>query len=224
MAYNADKLKTAPTSWADFWDTKKFPGKRGLRKGAKYTLEFALMADGVAREDVYPLLETDEGVDRAFDKMDGIRSGLQLWSSGREPVRMLNSGDVAMSMIWATTGATAASSARRCKPSALNVFSAAARLSASHLRICDKRPSSSSVHTAQPCPDLAIRSRLRPAKWRVIVGFLRRLKICQADKFSGQRLITHTDCSISNLPLTARSRTRRTNRQIRRTFHMWPSS
>jgi putative spermidine/putrescine transport system substrate-binding protein len=37
-----------PTSWADFWDTKKFPGKRGLRKGAKYTLEFALMADGVA--------------------------------------------------------------------------------------------------------------------------------------------------------------------------------
>ena len=48
LAYNADKLKTAPTSWADFWDTKTFPGKRGLRKGAKYTLEFALMADGVA--------------------------------------------------------------------------------------------------------------------------------------------------------------------------------
>ena len=38
LAYNADKLKSAPTSWADFWDIKKFPGKRGLRKGAKYTL------------------------------------------------------------------------------------------------------------------------------------------------------------------------------------------
>ena len=37
LAYNADKLKSAPTSWADFWDIKKFPGKRGLRKGAKYT-------------------------------------------------------------------------------------------------------------------------------------------------------------------------------------------
>jgi spermidine/putrescine-binding protein len=56
MAYNADKLKTAPTSWADFWDTKTFPGKRGLRKGAKYTLEFALMADGVAPKDVYKVL------------------------------------------------------------------------------------------------------------------------------------------------------------------------
>ncbi len=35
-----------------FLDTKKFPGKRGLREGAKYTLEFALMADGVAPKDV----------------------------------------------------------------------------------------------------------------------------------------------------------------------------
>lgn len=32
LAYNADKLKTAPASWADFWDVKKFPGKRGMRK------------------------------------------------------------------------------------------------------------------------------------------------------------------------------------------------
>ena len=47
MAYNGDKLKTAPTTWADFWDVKKFPGKRGMRKGARYNLEFALMADGV---------------------------------------------------------------------------------------------------------------------------------------------------------------------------------
>ena len=54
MAYDGDKLKTAPTTWADFWDTKKFPGKRGLRKGAKYTLEFALMADGVAPADGLP--------------------------------------------------------------------------------------------------------------------------------------------------------------------------
>jgi len=48
MAYNADKIKTPPVTWADFWDTKKFPGKRGMRKGARYNLEFALMADGVA--------------------------------------------------------------------------------------------------------------------------------------------------------------------------------
>ena len=47
MAYDGDKLKKAPTTWADFWDVKKFPGKRGMRKGARYNLEFALMADGV---------------------------------------------------------------------------------------------------------------------------------------------------------------------------------
>ena len=48
LAYNGDRLKTAPAGWADFWDVKKFPGKRGMRKGAQYNLEFALMADGVA--------------------------------------------------------------------------------------------------------------------------------------------------------------------------------
>ncbi|MGV8397425.1 extracellular solute-binding protein, partial [Pseudomonas aeruginosa] len=53
LSYNADKLKSAPTSWADFWDIKKFPGKLGLRKGANYTLEFALMAEGVAPKDGY---------------------------------------------------------------------------------------------------------------------------------------------------------------------------
>ena len=47
MAYNGDKLKDGPKTWADFWDMKKFPGKRGMRKGARYNLEFALMADGV---------------------------------------------------------------------------------------------------------------------------------------------------------------------------------
>ncbi len=56
FAYNADKLKTAPSGWADFWDVKKFPGKRGMRKGTRYNLEFALMADGVAPADVYKAL------------------------------------------------------------------------------------------------------------------------------------------------------------------------
>ena len=35
LAYNADKLKVGPSGWKDFWDVKKFPGKRGMRKGAK---------------------------------------------------------------------------------------------------------------------------------------------------------------------------------------------
>lgn len=100
MAYNADKLKTAPTSWADFWDTKKFPGKRGLRKGAKYTLEFALMADGVAPKDVYQVLGTKEGVDRAFKKLDELKPSIQWWEAGAQPPQYLASGDVVMSSAY----------------------------------------------------------------------------------------------------------------------------
>lgn len=66
LGYDADKLKTPPASWADFFDTQKFPGKRALRKGPKYALEFALIADGVEPKDVYTTLATPEGVDRAF--------------------------------------------------------------------------------------------------------------------------------------------------------------
>lgn len=65
LAYNADKLKSAPTGWADFWDVKKFPGKRGMRKGARYNLEFALMADGVPVKDVYKVLATKDEIGRA---------------------------------------------------------------------------------------------------------------------------------------------------------------
>jgi len=98
----------APSTIADFFDTDAFPGKRAIRNDPTVIMEWALMADSVAREDVYATLETEDGVAQAFAKMDSIRSGLQLWQAGREPVRMLNSGDVTMSMIWATTGATAA--------------------------------------------------------------------------------------------------------------------
>lgn len=100
LAYNADKLKAAPTSWADFWDVKKFPGKRGLRKGAKYTLEFALMADGVAPKDVYAVLASKEGQNRAFKKLDELKPSIQWWEAGAQPPQYLASGDVVMSSAY----------------------------------------------------------------------------------------------------------------------------
>ena len=100
IAYNADKLKTGPTSWADFWDVKKFPGKRGLRKGAKFTLEFALLADGVAPADVYKVLGTKAGVERAFKKLDQIKGDIQWWEAGAQPPQLLASGDVVMSSVY----------------------------------------------------------------------------------------------------------------------------
>lgn len=96
LAYNADRLKTAPTGWADFWDVKKFPGKRGLRKGARYNLEFALMADGVKAADVYKVLSSKEGADRAFRKLTELKPHIQWWEAGALPPQFLVAGDVAM--------------------------------------------------------------------------------------------------------------------------------
>ncbi|MDR3369682.1 ABC transporter substrate-binding protein [Rhodoferax sp.] len=100
MAYSGDKLKTAPTTWSDFWDVKKFPGKRGMRKGARYNLEFALMADGVAPADVYKVLKTKEGADRAFKKLTELKPNIQWWEAGAQPPQFLVAGDVTMTTAY----------------------------------------------------------------------------------------------------------------------------
>jgi putative spermidine/putrescine transport system substrate-binding protein len=100
MAYNADKLKTAPVTWADFWDVNKFPGKRGMRKGARYNLEFALMADGVKPADVYKVLATKDGAERAFKKLTALKPHIQWWEAGAQPPQFLVAGDVVMSTAY----------------------------------------------------------------------------------------------------------------------------
>lgn len=61
-----------PTTWAEFWDTEKIPGRRGVRTRVSETLEIATMADGVAPKDVYPI-----DVDRAFKALDRLKDNLQ---------------------------------------------------------------------------------------------------------------------------------------------------
>lgn len=100
LAYNPAKLKEAPKNWADFWDVQKFPGKRGLRKGAKYTLEFALLADGVAHDKLYEVLGTEEGIERAFKKLDALKANIQWWEAGAQPPQWLAAGDVVMSSAY----------------------------------------------------------------------------------------------------------------------------
>ncbi|WP_264658095.1 ABC transporter substrate-binding protein [Azospirillum canadense] len=100
LGYDKDKIKDAPKSWADFFDTKKYPGKRGLRQGAKTTLEIALMADGVAPKDVYKVLATEEGIDRAFKKLDTIKNDIVWWKAGAQPPQLLASGEVAMTSVY----------------------------------------------------------------------------------------------------------------------------
>lgn len=100
LAYDPARLPAAPTSWADFFDSDRFPGKRGLRKNARMTLEIALMADGVPPDEVYRVLGTEEGVQRAFDKLDGIRDRVVWWESGAQAPEWLASGEVAMSSAY----------------------------------------------------------------------------------------------------------------------------
>ncbi len=100
FAYDSSKMPNGPKTMADFFDTKAFPGKRGLRKGAKVNLEFALIADGVAAKDVYSVLETPEGVDRAFAKLDTIKGDVVWWEAGAQPPQMLADGEVALTTAY----------------------------------------------------------------------------------------------------------------------------
>jgi len=100
-AYDKPKFPGAkPATMADFFDTAKFPGKRGMRKGPKPNLEFALMADGVPADQVYEILGTDAGIDRAFAKLDTIKSSMLWWEAGAQPPQMLADGEVVMTTAY----------------------------------------------------------------------------------------------------------------------------
>lgn len=99
-AYDKSKLPNGPTTMADFFDLAKFPGKRGLRKGPKANLEMALIADGVPVDQVYEVLATDEGVARAFAKLDTIKSETVWWEAGAQPPQLLADGEVVMTTAY----------------------------------------------------------------------------------------------------------------------------
>ena len=101
FAYDTTKLTgTVPTTAADFFDLEKFPGKRGLKKGPKAVLEFALIADGVPVGEVYDVLSTPEGVDRAFAKLDTIKDSVVWWEAGSQAPQLLADGEVVMTTAY----------------------------------------------------------------------------------------------------------------------------
>lgn len=97
LAYSKDKFgETPPQSWADFWDVQKFPGTRSLRNHPTATLEAALIADGVAKDKLYPL-----DLDRAFKKLEEIKPHVTVWwTSGAQSAQLLADGEVDMVMAW----------------------------------------------------------------------------------------------------------------------------
>jgi putative spermidine/putrescine transport system substrate-binding protein len=101
VGYDTTKFGTKPpTKIADFFDTKDFPGKRGMRKGAKINLEIALMATGVPAADVYKVLATPEGVDKAFKELDTIKKDVVWWEAGAQPPQLLADGQVILTSAW----------------------------------------------------------------------------------------------------------------------------
>ncbi len=101
--YACDKTKFpdgGPKTIADFFDVQKFPGKRGMRTGAKANLEMALMADGVPADKGYETLGTDARVEEAFKMMDKIKADTIWWEAGAQPPQLLADGEVAMTTTY----------------------------------------------------------------------------------------------------------------------------
>ncbi len=100
IAYDTTKLNPGPTTIADLFDLKTFPGKRALQKNPFVNLEWALIADGVPAADVYKVLNTPEGVDRAFKKLDTIKSEVIWWEAGAQPPQILADGQAVIVSAW----------------------------------------------------------------------------------------------------------------------------
>jgi len=90
-----------PQSWADFWDVKKFPGRRSYRKSVAGALEPALMADGVPADKVYEVLSAPGGIERAINKIKELKPHIAVWwSSGAQHAQLMKDGEVDMITGW----------------------------------------------------------------------------------------------------------------------------
>ena len=83
----------APEDICAVFDTEAYPGKRALEKRPINNVEWALICDGVAKDDVYDVLSTDEGVQRAFAKLATIKDEVIWWSAGAETPQLLADGE-----------------------------------------------------------------------------------------------------------------------------------
>ncbi|AWM11260.1 extracellular solute-binding protein [Bradyrhizobium symbiodeficiens] len=98
LVYNKDKFKgeNVPTSWADFWDVKKFPGRRCMPAWPRFVFEAALMADGVEKSKLYPI-----DMERALKKVKEIKPHIaKWWTTSAQPPQLLLDGEADMCMAY----------------------------------------------------------------------------------------------------------------------------
>ena len=97
FGYRTDLVgDTPPTDVCAVFDLETYPGKRSLEKRPINNMEWALLCDGVAKEDVYDVLATDEGQQQALDKLDTIKDEVIWWSAGADTPQLLADGEVVM--------------------------------------------------------------------------------------------------------------------------------
>jgi putative spermidine/putrescine transport system substrate-binding protein len=93
---NPKVMKKCPTTAEEFWDVEGFPGPRAIMDQAEAAIAFALLADGVPKEEVYPL-----DLDRAFAKLEEIKPEIRVWpSSGDEQQQVLINEEVGAAIMW----------------------------------------------------------------------------------------------------------------------------
>ena len=85
-----------PDSLCALFDLENFPGKRSLEKRPKKNIEWALLCDGVSKDELYDVMDTPEGIDRALAKLDTIKDQVVWWSAGAETPQLLADGEVVM--------------------------------------------------------------------------------------------------------------------------------
>ncbi len=101
IAYNVDQMAAEkPSALSDFFDLKRFPGARSLRNSPVVNLEWALMADGVPVDQVYQVLSTDSGVNRAFKVLDRIKENIVWWDDPLQPLELLRNKKVVMTSAY----------------------------------------------------------------------------------------------------------------------------
>ena len=97
VGYRTDMVgDTPPTSICALFDTEAYPGKRALEKRPINNMEWALLCDGVAKSDVYDVLETAEGQQQALDKLNTIKDDVIWWSAGADTPQLLADGEIVM--------------------------------------------------------------------------------------------------------------------------------
>lgn len=98
MGWRTDKFKEGPKTWKEFWDLEKFPGRRAMSVAPDEMLEVALLADGVPKDQLYPL-----DIERGLASMEKIKPSVAVWwTSGAQSSQLIKDGEVDLIAIWSS--------------------------------------------------------------------------------------------------------------------------